>query len=378
MAKKIAAPKKTAARTAAQSQMVATAIKSGGRSIDIDIRFISQFLTDLLNIPSPTGHTSPAIHFVRETMADLKLDTRFNTKGALIATWQGKTASRARAMTAHVDTLGAMVKEIDPQTGRLRLSRIGRYSWASVEGEGCSIITEAGKTFRGAILARKASVHVHGGEVDKMERSDANMEVRIDARTKSVEETRRLGIEVGDFVAFDPRVEITDTGFIRSRHLDDKAGVACIVGACKALLDAGLRPSQRTTILISHYEEVGHGAAVGIPADVKELLTVDMAAVGAGQNSDEFSVGICVKDSGGPYHQDMRRSLVALAQAAGIPYKLDVYPFYGSDGEAAWRAGADVMVGLVGPGVDASHSYERTHKDSLIATTRLLIEFMLS
>jgi putative aminopeptidase FrvX len=386
VAKKKAAPKKTTSKstsTAAsrkQSQTtVATAVKAGGRNVDIDIRFIIQFLTDLLNIPSPTGYTTQAIHFVRETFANLKLDTRFNTKGALIATWQGKSSSRARAMTAHVDTLGAMVKEIDPQTGRLKLSRLGGFSWTSVEGEGCSILTEGGKIYRGTILARKASVHVHGGsEVEKQERSDENMEVRLDVRTRSAEETRKLGIEVGDFVAFDPRVEVTDTGFIRSRHLDDKASVACIAGACKALLDSGLRPSQRTTILISNYEEVGHGAATGLPNDVKELLTVDMAAVGRGQNSDEFSAGICVKDSGGPYHLDMRRSLVSLAQAAGIPYKLDIYPFYGSDGEAAWRAGADVMVGLAGPGVDASHSYERTHKDSLIATTRLLVEFMLS
>ena len=148
--------------------------------------------------------------------------------------------------------------------------------------------------------------------------------------TQSADDTRRLGLEVGDFVAFDPRVEVTDTGFIRSRHLDDKAGVACVVGACKALLDAGLRPAQRTTILISNYEEVGHGAAAGLPADAKELLVVDMAAVGEGQNSDEYSVGICVKDSGGPYSLEMRHNLVALAQAANIPYKLDIYPFYGS------------------------------------------------
>ena len=377
MAKKKVAPRTTARQIAAQSQTVATAVKSGGHSIDIDIRFITQFLSDLLNIPSPTGSTTQAIHFVRETLANLKLDTRFNTKGALIASWQGKVSNRARAMTAHVDTLGAMVKEIMPN-GRLRLSKIGSYAWAAVEGEGCSITTEEGRLFRGTLLPRKSSVHVHGGEVEKMERSDQTMEVRLDARTQSAEDTRRLGLEVGDFVAFDPRVEVTDTGFIRSRYLDDKAGVACIVGACKALLAAGLRPAQRTTILISNYEEVGHGAAAGLPPDAKELLVVDMAAVGEGQNSDEYSVGICVKDSGGPYSLEMRQNLVALAQAANIPYKLDIYPFYGSDGAAAWQAGADLSVGLVGPGVDASHSYERTHKDSLIATTRLLVEYMLS
>lgn len=227
-------------------------------------------------------------------------------------------------------------------------------------------------------MPRRASVHVHGNGVEDQKRDDQHMWVRLDARTSSADETRSLGIEVGDFVAFDPRVEITDTGFIRSRHLDDKAGVACIVGAVKALLDAGKRPGQHVTILISNYEEVGHGASTGIPDDVKELLTVDMAAVGTGQNSDEFSVGVCVKDAGGPYHIEMRRKLMSLAEDAGIPYKLDIYPYYGSDGEAAWRAGADMKVGLIGPGVDASHSYERTHQDSLVATAQLIAEFMLS
>ena len=350
-----------------------------GHNLHIDVRYMTDFLVNLLKIPSPTGYTEEAINYVRNVMGDLRLDTRLNNKGALIASWKGKAANRPRALTAHVDTLGAMVKAIDPDTGRLLLTRVGGVSWTSVETEGCAVIASNGKKYRGSIMPRKASVHIHGRQaVDEQKRDDENIWVRLDARTSSGDETRKLGIEVGDFVAFDPRVEVTDTGFIRSRHLDDKAGVACIVGAVKALLDAGLQPSQRVTILISNYEEVGHGASTGIPPDVKELLTVDMAAVGLGQNSDEFSVGICVKDSGGPYHIDMRRKMVALAEGGGIPYKLDVYPFYGSDGEAAWQAGADVAVGLIGPGVEASHSYERTHKDSLVATAQLIAEFMLS
>lgn len=336
------------------------------------------FLVNLVKIPSPTGYSEEAINYVHGVLGDLRLDTRLNNKGALVASWKGKASNRPRAMTAHVDTLGAMVKEID-ETGRLFLTKIGGVSWTSVETEGCTVITAEGKKIRGAIMPRRASVHIHHTQgVDNQKRDDENMWVRLDARTSSAEETRALGIEVGDFVAFDPRVEVTDTGFIRSRHLDDKAGIACIAGAVKALLDAGKQPSQRVTVLISNYEEVGHGASTGIPDDVRELLTVDLAAVGMGQNSDEFSVGICVKDSGGPYHIDMRRKLVSLAAGAGIPYKLDIYPYYGSDGEAAWRAGADTMVGLIGPGVEASHSYERTHKDSLVATAQLIAEFMLS
>ena len=189
--------------------------------------------------------------------------------------------------------------------------------------------------------------------------------------------TAELGINVGDFVYFDPRVEVAD-GFVRSRHLDDKASVACILGALWALHRAGLSPRYRLDVLISNYEEVGHGASVGIPDDVQELVAVDMAAAGKDQNSDEFSVGICAKDSGGPYHLGLRRELERLAAANDIPYKVDTYPSYGSDGEAAWRAGADLKVALIGPGVDASHSYERTHWDSIEATAQLIVAYLLS
>ena len=387
MAKKSSASKKPAssksslkqAASAATAPATRSATRLSGHNLNIDVRYMTNFLVELLKLPSPTGFTEEAINYVHTVLGDLRLDTRLNNKGALVASWKGKASNRPRAMTAHVDTLGAMVKAIDEGTGRLKLTRIGGVSWTSVETEGCTVLTSAGKRIRGSIMPMRASVHIHGRDgVEGLKREDENMWVRLDARTSSGDETRKLGVEVGDFVVFDPRTEVTDAGFIRSRHLDDKAGVACIVGAVKALLDAGQQPSQRTTILISNYEEVGHGASTGIPADVKELLTVDMAAVGPGQNSDEFSVGVCIKDSGGPYHIEMRRKLVGLAEGAGVPFKLDVYPYYGSDGEAAWRAGADMTVGLVGPGVDASHSYERTHVDSLAATAKLIAEFMLS
>jgi putative aminopeptidase FrvX len=182
---------------------------------------------------------------------------------------------------------------------------------------------------------------------------------------------------VGDFVAFDPRVEVRK-GFVRSRFLDDKAGVACILAAVKALHSAGLQPRQTTYLHFSNYEEVGHGAAAGIPSTVAELVAVDMAAVGDGQTSDEFHTTICVKDSAGPYHHGLSTQLRKLAEENGIPHKVDIYPYYGSDGEAFWRAGGDVAVALIGPGVDASHNYERTHLESLVATAYWLVAYLLS
>lgn len=343
----------------------------------IDETYLRDVLVELLNTPSPTGFAEQAIEKCVGWLTELPGVTVVRTrKGGLSATVSGARSDAPVALTGHVDTLGAMVKEIKP-SGRLKLTKLGGYAWQTVETEGVTVYTLAGRTVRGTILLAKSSSHVYGSAVADSKRDDDALEVRLDAKTSSAAETRALGIAVGDFVVFDPRVEVGEAGFIRSRHLDDKAGVACMLAAVKAILDAGLQPAQRTTLHISNYEEVGHGASSGFPPDLAELLTVDMAALGDGQTSNEFVTTICVKDSGGPYHIDMTRKLVRLAEAHGIPYVRDIYPYYGSDGEAYWRAGGDVKVGLVGPGVDASHSYERTHMDSLLATTNLLIAYLL-
>jgi putative aminopeptidase FrvX len=343
----------------------------------IDQDYLVNFLIKLLNTPSPTGFTSQAIELCAQALSDFPfLEIHYTRKGALVARWSGTSNATPRALTAHVDTLGAVVKEIK-KNGRLKLSKVGGYAWNTVEGEGCTIFTNQGSTVRGSLLLSKASSHVYGSQVNEMKRDDDAMEVRLDARAASQNETEALGIQVGDFVAFDPRVEVTQ-GFVRSRHLDDKACVANIIAAVKSLADAGLQPAQTTYLHISNYEEVGHGAAAGIPDEVHELVTVDMAAVGEGQTSDEFHTTLCVKDSGGPYHHGLSQKLRQVAEAQGIPYKVDIYPQYGSDGEAFWRAGGDVAVALIGPGVDASHNYERTHQEALIATSQWLVAYLLS
>ncbi len=343
---------------------------------EINTPFLLDFLTQLLNTPSPTGFTEAAIALTEQTLqAFPALSLARTRKGALTATLRGDQDEGARAVTAHVDTLGGMVKEIK-SNGRLKLSKIGGFAWNTIEGEGCTVFTRSGRQVRGSILLTKASSHVFGGEVGEMKRSEDTLEVRLDARTMSEKETLELGVGVGDFVAFDPRVEV-NAGFVRSRHLDDKACVAALVAAVKTMSDAGRSPARTTTLLISNYEEVGHGAAAGIPAGVEELLVVDMAAVGEGQNSDEFHASLCVKDSGGPYHHGMSNRLRALAEKNEIPYKVDIYSYYHSDGEVWWNAGADARVALIGPGVDASHSYERTHTEALVATVRWVMAYFL-
>ncbi|MCB9453533.1 MAG: M42 family metallopeptidase [Anaerolineaceae bacterium] len=336
------------------------------------------FLVSLLNTPSPTGYYQEAIAITEAAFAQLNvpgLELAITTKGALVGTWHGDSAEAPRGITAHVDTLGLMVKEIKG-SGRLKTTMLGGYDWNAVELEGVTVRTYDGRLYRGTVVPVNPSFHVNR-EIPKMERKAETMEVRLDARTTSADETRKLGIGVGDFIFLDPRVELGEAGFIRSRHLDDKAGVAAIYAALWALKDAGLRPAQDTTILIANYEEVGHGGSNGFPPGMAELLTIDMGALGDGQTGDEFSVSICAKDSTGPYHPLMMNKLRQLADAYHIPYQVDIYPYYGSDGSAYWRAGGEARVGLIGPGVDASHAYERTHQESVEHSAHLIARWLL-
>ncbi len=341
----------------------------------IDETYFTKFLVDLLNVPSPTGFSEAALAFVEKELSKYKqLQLSRTRKGALIAKWEVESNLPPVALTAHADTLGAVVKEIKAD-GRLKLSRVGGIQWNSVETEGVWVFTSAGEKIRGAVLIDTASGHIYNAG-SETPRDDAHMEVRLDARTTSAAETRALGINIGDCVAFDPRVETTN-GFIRSRFLDDKACVANIVAAIKALADSNQNPTRSAYFLISNYEEVGHGAAAGIPTDVAELISVDMAVVGKGQQSDEFHATLCIKDSGGVYHEGLNKKMRALAEKYNIPYATDVYPFYGSDGEAFWRAGGDAALALIGPGIDASHNYERAHLDGLNATTNWIMAYLL-
>ncbi|HVF09773.1 MAG TPA: M42 family metallopeptidase [Abditibacteriaceae bacterium] len=344
----------------------------------LDNHYLTDVLVELLNIPSPTGDTARGTAFCKEVLCAFDdLTVSATRKGTLVATWPGQRADAPRGVTAHIDTLGAMVKEINPN-GRLRLSQLGSYDWTAIENEGVTVQTARGAAYRGTVLFANPSYHVHknGDRVDGKPRAENNLEVRVDARTGSAEETRKLGIEIGDFVYLDPRVELNN-GFIRSRHLDDKACLACLFTAVKALHDAGQLPAQRTTLHIANYEEVCHGGSSGFPEDLVEVLAVDVAPLGTGQNSDEYSCSLGMLDADGPYDPDMNRKLRRLAVQHEIPLRPDIYPQYASDAKALWKAGADVRVAVIGPGVDDTHGYERTHFDALIATTRLIVAYLL-
>ncbi|MGI2327393.1 M42 family metallopeptidase [Planococcus sp. YIM B11945] len=333
-------------------------------------------LKGLVEIPSPSGYTMDIMKMIQESLANWNVDHITTNKGGVIATIQGKNQKQHRLLTAHVDTLGAMVKEIKP-SGRLKLSLVGGFTFNAIEGENCLIHTAEGKTFSGTILLHHTTVHVYK-DAGTSERNADTMEVRLDEKAFSADDVRGLGIEVGDFVSFSPRFTATDSGYIKSRHLDDKASTALLLQLVKHLSSSKEELPFTTHFYISNNEEIGFGGNSNIPEQTVEYIAVDMGAIGDGQASDEYTVSICAKDSSGPYHYGLTRQLIELAKDNGIDYKVDIYPYYGSDASAAIRAGFDVKHALFGPGIEASHSYERTHTDSLKAAAALLRAYVLS
>lgn len=337
--------------------------------------YLHRVLTDLINTPSPTGDTEWAMSFVELELQAMGVGSYRTNKGALVAYLEGIENSRPRALSAHIDTLGAMVAEIKPN-GRLRMTALNGVMWPTVESEGVWVRTRQDRQVRGSIVLANGAAHVNR-EARTRERNADTLEVRLDERTSTAEETRVLGIDVGDLVYFDPRLEISESGFVRARFLDDKAAVASILASLKALKDAGVSPAQRTHVLFSNYEEVGHGGMDGLPTDLAEYVVVDMACIGEGLQGDEFHCSVCVKDSSGPYSRRLTDQLRTVADRAGIELKADVYPFYSSDGSVYWQAGGQAEVALIGPGVDTSHGYERTHTDALVDTATLLAEYLI-
>ncbi|KGK81731.1 M42 family metallopeptidase [Clostridium sp. HMP27] len=334
---------------------------------------IKYYLSNILTTPSPSGYTKKVIAYIKKELDIIGVSYELTNKGCILVTLPGKDKQNGRVLSAHIDTLGAMVKGIK-SNGTLSLAAIGGYMMNSIEGENCIIETLDGKEFTGTIQSIKPSVHISGDEARELKRTVENMEIVLDEKVFCREDTLELGIEVGDFVSFDSRTVFTPSGFVKSRHLDDKASAAILLYAIKYLVDNKIDLPYTTSFFITNYEEVGHGAAA-IPHNTKEFIAVDMGAPGLDQNSSEYAVCICAKDSSGPYDLETRKKLIDLCRKNDIPYKIDIYPYYGSDASSALRAGWDIKTGLIGTGVFASHGYERTHMDGILATLDLVINY---
>ena len=323
----------------------------------------------LLAIDSPSGFTRRAAEWVKDAFEALGFPAKITTKGGVLADLGGENADDGLFLEAHSDTLGAMVAQIKG-SGRLRLTAVGGMEPNNAEAENVRIYTRSGKVYDGTCQLCNASVHVNG-EYGSTKRSYDTVEVVPDEDVSTAEDTRKLGIEVGDFVCFDPRTRRTASGYLKSRFLDDKLSVGILLGFAKYLADNHITLPRRTYVHVTVYEEVGHGGAF-VPADTREMISVDMGCVGDDLGCTERMVSICAKDSGGPYNYDLVTTLSNIARELELDYAIDVYPHYGSDVEAALSAGYDIRHGLIGPGVYASHNYERSHIDGVRNTYELV------
>ncbi|MFX0095191.1 MAG: M42 family metallopeptidase [Candidatus Hodarchaeota archaeon] len=344
---------------------------------DEDLEKSVDFLLRLLKTPSPTGYCERAINLIIDELKPFNAKFKIMNKGGLVVTIPGTNDEEHRAICAHVDTLGGMVREIKKK-GRIKFSPVGGFMFQTVEGEYCTIFTSEGKEYTGTIVHKKTSIHVYARKLqEKGKYEETDVEIRLDEVVSSADDVKKLGIAIGDFIIFDPRAIRTSSNFIKSRHLDDKAGVTIMLVAIKHILENKLTLPFTTHFYVTIYEETGHGASSGLPSTVNELVAIDMGAIGEGQSSDEFSVCICAKDANGPYDYSLRRRLEELCKKHNIKYCVDIYSFYGSDAATALRAGADIKFALIGPGVDASHAFERTHLDSIKHSINLTLAYCL-
>ncbi|MCF7911203.1 MAG: M42 family metallopeptidase [Candidatus Cloacimonetes bacterium] len=326
----------------------------------------------LCSIPSPSGFTAKVTEYLLGTITDLGYIPHKTNKGSVLVTLGGE--GDHLVLAAHIDTLGGMVRAVKPN-GRLRLTTIGGFPFQNIENENVTIHTRKGKEFSGTMHLCEPAAHVNK-DLATEKRNDSTVELVIDEIVKSAEETQKLGISAGDFISFDPRTRVTESGFIKSRHLDDKLSAAILLALAKMIIDGEFKLKRKLSLLFTSYEEVGHGGSSGLPADVQEMISVDMGAVGDDLSTDELVVSICAKDSGGPYDYDITSKLIEVAEENKLDFAVDIYPYYGSDVEASLRAGYDLRHALIGPGVAASHGYERSHIKAVENTLKLLAAYL--
>lgn len=326
-------------------------------------------LKSLVKIDSPSGYTQNAAQYVVDLLSSYGWQPQLTNKGA-VSCELGENPKLAIA--AHIDTLGAIVSGVLPD-GSLRISKLGGLSLTGHEGGYCRIRTLNDKSYTGTLLLDNPAVHVNK-DVNKQQRSLNNMHIRLDELVSSKDDIQKLGISIGDFVCFETHYQELESGYIKSRYMDNKAGCFVLFEIARQLAAQNIKvPVQ---LFFSNYEEVGHGGTVGYADTIEELLVIDMGVVGKGCAGKETACSICAKDSSGPYDFQFRKQLTELAKANDIPHQVDVYPFYGSDGSAALRAGNNFRVGLIGPGVSASHGVERTHKKGIEATIDLCMAYI--
>lgn len=330
-----------------------------------------KLLEQIINIDSPTGYCNKVINYVAEIVKDLGYSYYKNQKGNLIVEVKGKS-NYTKGLSSHVDTLGLMVRSINAD-GTLKFTTLGGPLLNTYNAEYCKVYTREGKVYTGTILSTSPAVHVFPDSRSKELKEDT-MCVRLDEVVYSRNDTQKLGIQTGDIIAIDPKFEITEKGYIKTRFLDDKASAFLLIELLRYLKENNITPEDNLKLIFTTYEEVGFGAS-NIP-NIDEMLAVDMGCIGLDLSCTEEQVSICAKDAGGPYDYDMITNLINIAKEKNISYAVDIYPFYSSDATASLRAGNDIKAALIGTGVAASHGMERTHKHGMENTFNLILGYL--
>ncbi len=346
------------------------------RRLRIDRDYLVRVLVELLEIPSPSGRTDHAMQYVGERIAGLGLSSTVTRRGALLAQIEGRRGDASRSIVVHADTIGCMVRGLK-EDGRLSIRPIGTHSARFAEGANVRVFTDdLDAVITGTVLALKASGHRWNDEVDDQGVGWDHVEVRVDEAVEDVTGLRTLGIDVGDFVALISEPVVTPSGFLKARHLDDKAGIAAVLAGVKAVVESGVHLPVNAQLMVTCTEEVGHGASHGVGANVAEIVSVDTAVVAPGQQSREDSVCIAMADGEGAFDYHLSRRLAAIARDHGLPCVRDVFRYYRSDLAAALESGADSRTALLGFGVDATHGHERTHIDGLVHLAELIALYL--
>ncbi len=342
-------------------------------NLTINKEYVLQRAKELLEFNSPSGFCYEIMEMIASWVENLDYEFETTNKGSGVITIPGENSDKVVGLSAHVDTLGAMVRSITG-SGTLKFTLIGGPIVPTLDGEYCKIRTRDGRIYTGTFLSTSPSAHVYEDSSSK-KRDPEYMEIRIDNKVSSKEDVKNLGISSGDFIFIDPKTTITETDFIKSRFIDDKGSVACLMGLIELFKRENIKPKHTTKIFLSTYEEVGHGSSY-IPEDITEMIAVDMGCIGEDLSCTEYDVSICAKDSSGPYDYHMTTQLIQLAKDNNLNFAVDIYPMYGSDVSAALRAGNDIKGALIGPGVHASHGMERTHYNALDNTIKLLYLYL--
>ena len=341
--------------------------------INFDLKTFKNISEAVFNCDSPSGYSHKIIELLKTYLDEYKCEYRVHNKGTIEVFIKGNDSSKVVATSAHVDTLGLMVRSIKGN-GNLALTKIGGPIVPTLDGEYCKVVTRDNKTYTGTILSTSPASHVYKDSESKTRDID-NVELRLDEIVKNKDDVKKLGIQNGDFVFIDPKFQITDSGFLKTRFIDDKASAVILLMLLKYCYENKVQFKYDTRIYFIVYEEVGHGASA-INEDIDEFVTLDMGCIGLDLDGNEYAVSICAKDSGGPYDYELTTRLINLAKENNLNYTVDIFPYYGSDVSCAYRAGKDLKGALIGTGVSASHGMERTHIQGIEATLKLIFSYL--